>query len=616
MSAIGSNLLGAVTKQYQPLLSFEVEGVPATAGLRLRSFSGAEGLAQVGAFNLTVAVGVPGELGVTRLKTLLKGKRVTIGAAGHTFVGIIRGGGWMPSAGALRLRVTPAVGLLAHAARNRTWVNKTAPEILTAVLRAAGLEVDPTRLATARYPKLPFTAQYAEPTLTFFTRTAEEAGVTFIPTARGGREVVVLTDWSSPPAREVRLVPRQDGTSTRVAGDGWYDGFGESWGDGAEAVAGGMHDPDAGRVLPVVAPGSAPPSATAGMRLVRGGDGKRARHAAEARAASLRAGRDSAEFHTDACLTPGTRVKLDGDDRLWVVWTVQHQADSERGYAGRVVVVPAPVLFAPPRETPRPLVSGFLPARVVGPDGKAEPGATNAHIEPDNTVLVRFHFDDPAAEPVRIPVWSPGAGRVEHPRVGDEVPVLFQDGDIGQPLAVGGLPPVGPRLAHLPKSYPGATSVVFRPTSGTDPAEATAVRVRTQTGKQKVGASIAGNLDVLVRKALHLATAGALHQAVGGDTRVKVGGSILLRVAKDLIAAVGEALGFEVAKTAVFKARKLVLSADECIEIVCGGTFIRLTPAQLVLLAAMVDINPPSGSVPGQGEVGTVDDPTPPNPNL
>ena len=171
MSAAAKKMTAVLTKQFQPMLSVEVEGVPAAAGLRLQSFFGNELMAGVDGFDLTLAVDVPGELGGTKFKSLFKGKRVTFCVNGHTFAGVVRGGGWVPEEGTLFLRVSSALGRLANASVNRSWVNKAAPGILTAILKGSNLEVDASRLATARYPKLPFAAQYAEPTLTCFART-------------------------------------------------------------------------------------------------------------------------------------------------------------------------------------------------------------------------------------------------------------------------------------------------------------------------------------------------------------------------------------------------------------------------------------------------------------
>jgi len=154
-------MTAVLTKQFQPMLSVEVEGVPAAAGLRLQSFFGNELMAGVDGFDLTLAVDVPGELGGTKFKSLFKGKRVTFCVNGHTFAGVVRGGGWVPEEGTLFLRVSSALGRLANASVNRSWVNKAAPGILTAILKGSNLEVDASRLATARYPKLPFAAQYA-----------------------------------------------------------------------------------------------------------------------------------------------------------------------------------------------------------------------------------------------------------------------------------------------------------------------------------------------------------------------------------------------------------------------------------------------------------------------
>jgi type VI secretion system secreted protein VgrG len=95
--------------------------------------------------------------------------------------------------------------------------------------------------------------------------------------------------------------------------------------------------------------------------------------------------------------------------------------------------------YRPERVTPRQSIDGYQTATVVGPAGQ------EIFVDPFGRVKVKFHWDRRAgAGPesscwVRVAqVWAGKSwGAFFWPRVGNEVVVVFEEGDPDRPLIVG-----------------------------------------------------------------------------------------------------------------------------------------------------------------------------------
>ena len=95
--------------------------------------------------------------------------------------------------------------------------------------------------------------------------------------------------------------------------------------------------------------------------------------------------------------------------------------------------------FRPARLTPKPAVAGMQTAEVVGPSGE------EIHVDKYGRVKVQFHWDrlgkkdDGSSCYLRVAQSWAGAGWGAHywPRVGQEVLVAFMEGDPDHPLVVG-----------------------------------------------------------------------------------------------------------------------------------------------------------------------------------
>lgn len=135
-------------------------------------------------------------------------------------------------------------------------------------------------------------------------------------------------------------------------------------------------------------------------------------------------------------------------ERLW------SQAQAV-GYANRFGAVPRDCPWRPMLQdgtgallNPRPLAPGLQTAIVTGPDGQlAAEGAHEVHTDALGRVRVRFHFQAGERRDDRDSCWlrvaqryaGPGVGSQFLPRIGQEVLVAFQEGDIDRPVIVGSL---------------------------------------------------------------------------------------------------------------------------------------------------------------------------------
>ena len=101
--------------------------------------------------------------------------------------------------------------------------------------------------------------------------------------------------------------------------------------------------------------------------------------------------------------------------------------------------------YRPPHRTPRPVVHGSQTAVVVGPAGE------EIYVDKYARVKVHFHWDRRGKKDEKSSCWvrvatpwgGKGYGNVTVPRIGNEVVVIFLEGDPDRPLALHGDVPRG-----------------------------------------------------------------------------------------------------------------------------------------------------------------------------
>ncbi|WAC00431.1 type VI secretion system Vgr family protein [Pseudomonas putida] len=135
------------------------------------------------------------------------------------------------------------------------------------------------------------------------------------------------------------------------------------------------------------------------------------------------------------------------DDRQFLLLSVTHWGrnnyanDGEAGYGNSFTCIRRKIPFRPSLSTPRAGISGPQTAIVVGPPGE------EIYTDELGRVKLQFHWDRNGEFNDQSSCWvrvaqsgaSGGFGSIQIPRVGDEVVVVFLDGNPDRPLIMGSL---------------------------------------------------------------------------------------------------------------------------------------------------------------------------------
>lgn len=135
------------------------------------------------------------------------------------------------------------------------------------------------------------------------------------------------------------------------------------------------------------------------------------------------------------------------DDRQFLILSVNHWGqnnyanDGEAGYRNSFSCIRRKIPFRPLSHTPRAGISGPQTAIVVGPPGE------EIYTDDLGRVKLQFHWDRNGEFNDKSSCWvrvaqsgaSGGFGSIQIPRVGDEVVVVFLDGNPDRPLIMGSL---------------------------------------------------------------------------------------------------------------------------------------------------------------------------------
>ncbi len=391
--------------------------------------------------------------------------------------------------------------LLGHRKGFGVHQKKSVPDIVRKVWQDCGLDggwLDVSALQSS-YPARDFCCQYDETEWDFLSRLLEDEGIAYTFRHTEDTHVLELHDTSAD-VRELQdeALPFKADPLGESSGSAVWD-----WRHTARLRPGKVVLSDHDFELPSR---SLKKEASAkevverlfyeypgGYLLAKEGDRRVKVRLQEQRATSR-----SARFQTSALgLVPGRRFSLSGhpsDDGEFVLTRVElwarFHAEELRGPLTdtgkpevRVVgtCIPRDLPFRPERLTPRPRAPGLQTARVTGPKG------SEIHCDKHGRVKVQFHWDRDGqlddASSTWIRVSQPhNTGSVLIPRVGWEVLVEFEHGDVDRPFVLGRLwnasdtPPVQlpagrTQTLHASQSSPGggkANEVVFEDAAGAE----------------------------------------------------------------------------------------------------------------------------------------------------
>jgi type VI secretion system secreted protein VgrG len=567
------------------------------------------------------------------------GQPLTIGVApGRTVSGMVESIEQVDHAtaqGQYRLHLTPALNRLKFRSTSRTFYNLNTIQVVTAVLKEAGVQNVELRMA-ANPPVNEMTVQYQETDFSFVSRLLEEAGIHyhFEPSPTG--EKVVLSDGNTgfpvlPAGKLVFATATNPAVVSFTRGQSLHSG---------QVQAGDYNWKTP--TLDLTASAQAQIFGDLTERLFPAGIDTKVEAQAQAnvRLASRLAEAQSCRGEsTYPQLQAGHRVVLVGHPRAdfnqeYVVTVVEHQRAGKE-YRNAFRCLPAQIAYRPSSITPQPMISGVVSGIVVGPQGETK------HVDQFGRVRVRFPWRSPGHSNqielgdggfVRVAQIATGVGSTAMwlPDVGDEVAIAFEHGDPRRPVVIGSLyngkdvPPVAlPENKHLSilrsQSAGGVKSeLVYDGTPGNErlliqssqnvltlaaggvtlhgPSVAISATgdLVQRAGRALVveaGAdlsmksgqnlSVTSQKDALVSVAgnIQLNSGGALQATVGSNAVLTVGGSLVMDSGKDLLLRTGQNFLLQ-------SARAARLTAGEDTTIQTGKSLVANAGAMFQFVAA------------------------------
>jgi type VI secretion system secreted protein VgrG len=360
----------------------------------------------------------------------------------HGIVGRFRQGGTTKRFTAYYAEVYPKLWLLTKSSDTRIFQNKTAPDIIKAVLSDHGI-TDIKDGLTGSFTAREYCVQYQETDFAFISRLMESEGIFYrFEHTADAHTLVLLNDGSSygeGPSTlrivasdtrwpQIDVLPECTVEMQVTPGGVQMDDFNfETPATDLLGVATGDDDTLTMYEYPAGATTQAAVEQAATRRL----------EALELPKLLLRGSSSHADMRPGHTFTLTDHPRSDANVK-YAAWRVTHQADGNT-YANRFEAFPADVPFRPPRATPAPRVHGCQTAIVVGKAG--EEITTDQY----GRVKVKFHWDQAEAADETSSCWlrvSQGwAGKAWGmfflPRIGQEVIVSFLDGDPDRPIVTG-----------------------------------------------------------------------------------------------------------------------------------------------------------------------------------
>ncbi|MGK9062986.1 MULTISPECIES: type VI secretion system Vgr family protein [Pseudomonas] len=280
------------------------------------------------------------------------------------------------------------------------------------------------------------------------------------------------------------------------------------------------------------------------------------------------------------------------DERQFLILSVKHwgqnnySSNGQAGYQNSFTCIRRKIPFRPSLNTPRGLISGPQTAIVVGPPGE------EIYTDELGRVKLQFHWDRNGEFNDQSSCWvrvaqsgaSGGFGSIQIPRVGDEVVVVFLDGNPDRPLIMGSLynsTNTPPWSLPANKTQSGFLTRSMKGDGGT----ANFFRFEDKAGAEQIIMHAERNMDTEIElDETHdvgnnrtITVGGAHKEIIKKDTVVNVTeGSYTLKVDNNLIqVSAMESILLEVGTSKItIKPNKITIEADS-IDILGKNTFVK-----------------------------------------
>ncbi len=417
-------------------------------------FDGTEGMSRLFRFDLEL---ISSNTSVDA--TELVGLSVTLGITSGTdssyrpFNGIVSrfvAGGLWDTGRTYWIELVPWLWLLTRTTNCQIFQNKTTRQIVTSVFESFGFTDYKFHLSGSYSPR-EYCVQYRETSFHFISRLLEDEGISYFFSQETGKHVMILIDdiggYVECDEYEVVnfTIPGREQPSDRII----------TWQNAYELRSGKytLTDYDftkATNNLLSQTTSNTPLSKAKPYELFDYPGGYDTTTEGSSRS-KTRIEEDETAYEvvratsTYRSFTSGGKFKIKQHPvnsevgQSYAITRIEHTATRPEGYRNRLEAIPANTVFRPPLQTQWPRISGAQTAVVVGASGE--------EIWPDKygRIKVMFHWDREAKGDDTSSCWircsqawsGSGWGTLFIPRVGQEVVVVFLEGNPDQPLIAG-----------------------------------------------------------------------------------------------------------------------------------------------------------------------------------
>jgi type VI secretion system secreted protein VgrG len=310
-------------------------------------------------------------------------------------------------------------------------------------------------------------------------------------------------------------------------------------------------------------------------------------------------------------------------DGQYVIVSVAHDAgeglfrsetglEDENHYGNTFTAQPFELPYRPPRDTECPSVGGPLTAVVVGPAGE------EIFTDPYGRVKVKFMWD-PSQDATDTSCWARVAtswagqnwGSIHIPRIGQEVLVAFENGDVDQPLVIGSVYNPDQMPPYTLPDHKTVSTIKSRSSRQGAKDNYNELRFEDLMGKEQVFVHAERDLDQRVKAESREYVGASRHLIVAQNQSESVGGSQSLLLSADLkeeISKGNKSLVLDMGSTylknklgnwilecpmgtVAMTGMSISMNGTSGISLQVGGSCISITPASISISAPIVLIN-------------------------
>lgn len=303
---------------------------------------------------------------------------------------------------------------------------------------------------------------------------------------------------------------------------------------------------------------------------------------------------------------------------------VLEEGASEEGssFAAQLEAIPASVEFKPLLQHPRPHVSGVQTAFVTGPKGE------EIYTDRYGRVKVQFHWDREGKRDDASSCWLRTSqawagnqwGAMAIPRIGQEVIVSFVNGDPDQPLVTGALYNA---TTQPPYDLPAhKTRTTYKSQSSPGGGGYNELRMEDKKGSEQLFIHGQKDVDLYIKKDRlesiykdrHRIVINAAHEKIGKDQNNKSASNRNIKIGQTLSQQVGGGLQQKTGQTWLEKTgadfslkagTSVVLDAGMSITLKAGSGTVALGPAGVSITGSQVRINSGGGAGSAKGAAPT-----------